>query len=339
MHAEYVFEFLTINDLKNLPRPTWLLDGLIKRGGFAQLHGKEGTWKSFAALNWALSVAAGVDWAHGRATEQGNVVYIIGEGVEEFWPRVEAWLLYHNLHEDAIMDHIRFVPEAVQLVEKEQLAAFIQGVHESLAEPPKLTVVDTLSRAIVGVNENLPEFMTQVIAAVQKIQIETGGAVLVLHHTPYNEERGRGSTALPGALDTIIGIKGKNLERMSAQLYCAKQKNSAEFDPMTIQLKEVGDSLVATFGPVQPLRVEDLSVEMLHVFNTLKRAGPNGLTAEQGSKEIGKARQTFYRYANVLVANGLADKVSHLFIAKEFGKVIPIHKAPSVVTLSHPYRG
>lgn len=335
---EYIFDFLTVHDLKNLPRPSWLLDGVIKKGGFAQLHGKEGSWKSFAALNWALSVAAGVEWTPGKRCEQGNVVYIVGEGVDEFWPRVEAWLLHRGISEDAIADHIRFVPEAVQLVQEAHLMGFLKGVHESFSEPPKLTIVDTLSRSMVGVPENESEFMTQVISAVQEIQGQTGGAVLVIHHNPYNEDRGRGSTALPGALDTIVGVRKKNSGKMTAEVFCAKQKNSAEFEPMKMQLVPAGESLVATFGAVE-VRPEDLDPSHETVLDKMRQAGLAGVTKEAVIQGTGLSRAQFYRIAKALMDNKLVDKVGPLYIAKSDTKIIRFPKVSPLVSPSHPYRG
>ena len=55
----------------------WTIKRLLPRQGLAVLFGSPGTFKSFSAMD-LLHVALGWEWA-GRATTQGDVVYIAAE--------------------------------------------------------------------------------------------------------------------------------------------------------------------------------------------------------------------------------------------------------------------
>ena len=330
--AQYVFDFYTVQELFDIPEPDWLIDGVIKRGSFAQLYGAPGTWKTFAALNWALSVASGTEWMHGKCTYPGNVVYIIGEGLDEFGKRIKAWLEHRGLALADIQDRIRFVPEAVQLLDEAQIEAFLKGLAEAFAEPPVLIIVDTLSRSLVGIDEDKAQFMTQAIHAVEVIHEQTQAAVLALHHAPYNADRGRGSSTLPGALDTIVGVRQPKKEALSAEFYCAKQKNAAEFEPMTMQLLRVGESLVATFGSKKKLVPEDLSGVPKQVWDCLVKQGTVGCTSSQVIVLTDLPRTSVYRELKLLADNDLVTKVGPLYIAKHDAKII---KFPTAGRESH----
>src|SRR4051812_37793236 len=73
------FTLISVGELLELPPPEWLIEGVIESSALGVLYGPPGCGKSFAALDWALSVATGKAW-HGREVRQGAVVYVAGEG-------------------------------------------------------------------------------------------------------------------------------------------------------------------------------------------------------------------------------------------------------------------
>ncbi len=56
------FRLVTPQGMKQLPRPEWQVDGVLHRNTLALLAGPEGTFKSFVALDLALSIAGGRPW-------------------------------------------------------------------------------------------------------------------------------------------------------------------------------------------------------------------------------------------------------------------------------------
>jgi hypothetical protein len=52
-------EYLSRAELGDLPRPAPLIEGVLNRHSYAILRGRDGTYKSFLALDWALSLATG----------------------------------------------------------------------------------------------------------------------------------------------------------------------------------------------------------------------------------------------------------------------------------------
>lgn len=314
------FDFLTISDLFDMPEPEWLIEGVIKKGSFAQLYGVPGSWKTFVALNWALSVAAGVEWMPGRKTQQGNVVYIVGEGIDDFGKRIKAWLAFRQVSLESIQNHIRFVPESVQLLDEEQVDAFLAGLAAELDAPPTLVVVDTLSRAMVGVDEDKAQYMTQAIHAAERIKEATGAAVLPLHHSPYSANRGRGSSTLPGALDAIVGMRNIKKKTMQAELHCDKQKNSSEFAPIKIKMLAVGDSLVASCEEksTEPGDPNEASPSARALLAVLDAAGPVGLSWSKWRESSQMPESSFSKALSECEASNLIQKAGKIYVSRRF---------------------
>src|SRR6478752_644137 len=125
----------------SLPAPTWLVDGIIPRGSMTAIYGKPETFKSFVALDIALSVATSQPW-HGREVEGGSVIYVAAEGGAGMSKRARAWFNHHDVHPNTAAGGCAIEPIVVGR-ESEQLENFIQRIEES-ETIPALIVLDTL---------------------------------------------------------------------------------------------------------------------------------------------------------------------------------------------------
>src|SRR5688500_12305473 len=70
--------FMTMEEMRLVEAPGWLIEGLLPSESVAMLFGVEGTHKSFIAIDMALSVAGGVPF-HGRRVDAGQVVFVAAE--------------------------------------------------------------------------------------------------------------------------------------------------------------------------------------------------------------------------------------------------------------------
>ena len=71
-----------------------------------------------------------------------------------------------------------------------------------------VVVLDTLSRATPGTDENDSKAMGQIIASAKLLQDLIGGLVLLIHHTGKDASKGmRGHSSLHAALDCAIEIR------------------------------------------------------------------------------------------------------------------------------------
>jgi hypothetical protein len=70
------FTLLDFEALQALPDATWLIDGMVPADGLGFIYGASQAGKSFLALDWALSVAAGIPW-FGHDVAGGHVGFAL----------------------------------------------------------------------------------------------------------------------------------------------------------------------------------------------------------------------------------------------------------------------
>jgi len=217
-------------DLKSLPPVDWLMQGVLTQAGSSFLVGSEGTGKSFLALDWGLSIALGIPWQGHPIRHPGPVVYIAGEGLYGISKRIAVWEARHQ----CLADHFYVLGEAVPLLQPDAVNMLLDTLAD-LPETPILMIIDTLARAIVGGDENASRDVGLAIAAADRIRHTFSAHVLTVHHK--NKNGGvRGSSAVPGATDTMIDV---TRDGSLITVTCSKQKDFEEFAPITLALRTV----------------------------------------------------------------------------------------------------
>ena len=183
------------------------IEGLLIEGAMSVIYGPSNCGKTFFATDLALHVACGWKW-RGREVEAGGVVYCALEGAHGIKNRVSAFKAHYG-----ILDGVPFgiVPVTLNLLDPkadtERLIEKIKSEAAALGVPMRWVVLDTLSRAMAGGNENSPEDMGALVTNGARIQQETGAHVTWIHHSGKDDARGaRGHSLLRAATDTEIEI-------------------------------------------------------------------------------------------------------------------------------------
>lgn len=251
---------LSGDEIETIPRPEPLLDGILYRKSLAVLFGKPGGGKSFLALDWAASIASGSWWMK-REIHPGPVLYVAAEGAEGLGMRLRAWKTSRNI---ADVSRLEWLPSTVNLFAAADVAELVTLLKR---RPYALVVIDTLARCIVGADENSAKDMGIVIDALERIRAATNATVLIVHHTPRGGENARGSTALEGAVDTMIKVKG---EEGRLLVECEKQKNATKFLPVHLRLESLGDSAVLTRTSGDPADDERMTARCAELLRLLE---------------------------------------------------------------------
>ena len=158
------FQLLTLEELKALPDPEWLIDRILPQGVLAALYGEPGAGKSFLALDWAMSVASGQPWFGGEV-KAGAAVYVYAEGASGLKLRVRAW---RNVKEGK-PDCMRVLPHSVNLLDREDVDRLTKAIGKDEDEP-KLIVIDTLARCFGDGDENAPKDMNAFVAGADTLR-------------------------------------------------------------------------------------------------------------------------------------------------------------------------
>lgn len=187
-----------------------LIKGLLDQGALSVLYGESNVGKTFVAFDIAFHVAAGLPWA-GLRTSKFAVVYVAAEGGGGARRRALA-LRKHYGEETANTAHLHFHMSGVDLrsrgADLDPLIAAVKSIEE-----PGLMVIDTLSRALAGGDENSSVDMGDLVKNIDRLRHETGAHVMVVHHSGKKEERGaRGHSLLRAAIDTEIKVADGQIE-------------------------------------------------------------------------------------------------------------------------------
>lgn len=241
---------ITVDDLDDVPDPEPLIDGWLYKDTTARLIGQPGSYKSFVALDMACCVASGRPW-HGNPVQRTAVLYVVGEGLSGYKRRIAAWCEHNGVDRAELREGLRLTRGAVQIGSPEwaELAAW------AIESKAGFVVVDTQAKATVEFDENSNPEQTRVIACLEDMRQQTGGTLLLLHHTGHaNGEasnRGRGASAWRGGVDTEL-ILTKTGERTGALLN-DRQKEAASGNQVAVTMVLIADSLAVTIEDRAPL--------------------------------------------------------------------------------------
>jgi len=193
-------EFRTISDIRNRPRPQWIVDGLIQGAGVVLIAGEPGIGKSFICLDIAARVATGTKF-FGRDVRAGRVAYVYAEGGEYLPERWAAWEQHNTTQIPE--DRLLIVEEGFNLSDPASVTAMSDQVKQRTLD---LLIIDTLSQLSSVENENDAAQLAHVLNAARSIRAaHPGMTVLIVHHVNKGEKtRIRGSSAIKANADAVI---------------------------------------------------------------------------------------------------------------------------------------
>lgn len=215
------------------------VEGLLTTSSMSVVYGPSNCGKTFFIVDMALHVAWGREW-RGRAVDRGAVVYLSLEGATGIRNRMAAFRKHHQI--DEALPFIA-MPKPINLLNDDAdvnaVVALTRHVAEVTGLPVQMVIIDTLSRAMAGGNENSPEDMTALIGNCDRIRDATGSHVCIVHHSGKDEARGaRGHSSLRAATDTEIEIK-RDPELTFSSVRIAKQRDLEAGDPFGFTLQSV----------------------------------------------------------------------------------------------------
>ena len=216
------FEALNVQDIMNLPDPEWLVESMIIERSLGFFYGPPGSGKSFVCLSLALALAAKQPtWFNKTITRTGPVIYVSSEGVSDMKFRLKAWEIATGTPIASIPFYL--VHSSMNFMQADhvnRLLRTIQNVSTMAGEPPVAIWVDTVSRVLVGADENAAQTVTQFVGACDAIRTHFSTTVIGVHHVTKSTGVMRGSSVLEGAADFAFSIdreKGDKVGFMKAQ--------------------------------------------------------------------------------------------------------------------------
>ena len=265
------------------------VENFLGVGGMSVLYGEPNSGKSFFACDLGLHIALGRPWM-GREIDGGPVLYVATEGGYGMQNRIAAFRQYHKI------DDIPFamIPASVNLLsgpaDKDAIIDAARGVKERTGQSVRLIVIDTLSRAIAGGNENASEDMGALVRHCDEIRQATGAHVMLVHHSGKDRERGaRGHSLLRAATDTEIEIS-RDADSGISIAHLRKQRNMEIGGPITFCLstvllgqnqrgKPVTSCVIESASP-QPKKLNGQPEKMRQILKSLQNGNSEWLSRE-----------------------------------------------------------
>ncbi len=223
--------------------PDWQIYSLLEKDTISQWIGEPGCGKTFFGVGSASCIATGTDF-HGLKVKQGPVVYIAGEGQNGLQRRFQAWQIRHQV---SLKSAPLFVSTVPAILCDPASIPIVQAAIDGIGEKPAAIFFDTLARNFGPGDENSTQDMSAVIASLDEIRSKYHCAIVLIHHSGHGDRsRGRGSTALKGALDAEYRLEKD--EMGTVRMTNTKMKDFAPPAPMAFKIRSVELGIKDEYG-------------------------------------------------------------------------------------------
>jgi hypothetical protein len=219
------------------------VEGLLGVGASSLVYGPSNVGKSFLILDLCACVATGRSFRGELEVDQGGVLYLSLEGRHGTINRLEAIKRRELIAAETPLfvsfDHVSLTSPSIGPTYGQIVAETCRKIEREQGVSFKLIIVDTLSRAMAGGDENSGRDMMIAVGEIDLIRGETGAHVMIVHHSGKDETRGaRGSSTLRAAVDTEIELSRPEGSAITT-MRVTKQRDFQIGPPMPFSLEVV----------------------------------------------------------------------------------------------------
>lgn len=219
-----------------------LIKGLLDQGAMSVVYGQSNVGKTFLTVDIGYHIATGLSYA-GMKTTRGHVIYLSAEGGRSITKRLSALCMKYGTTADVDFHLLR---SSIDLRRPDaDLLPLIVAI-KGLGVPVSLIVVDTLSRALAGGDENSSVDMGQIVTNFDKLREHTNAHLMVVHHSGKNQAAGaRGHSLLRAATDTEIEVSEGVIAAKKQRDLDKNWSSSFTLDVHTLGVDEDGDPVTS----------------------------------------------------------------------------------------------
>jgi KaiC/GvpD/RAD55 family RecA-like ATPase len=326
----------------------WVIKGLIPDNEVTVIYGPSGSGKTYFTAYACMCVMSGLPVLRedAKIKRQGRVAYVAAEKVGSIKKRFAQMRKYDKFFSDAEFrnDSLKIFSGNIALLDDEQFRVFseallaqysvLDGDGDNDTNQPVLLVIDTLSAAFAGIDENTSQ-MAKVVERCKDLSSRLGNcAVIIVHHSGTQEGRERGHTSLRGNVSQTLQVSGMvNPRKVEVQKVTDEAAGSIfEFDIVGGAGEEVDDDGLAipiafiqrsAFDKKESISRKKLNANGSLVMQAWAKAWDSRGEAAVVSVELLDLHieQAFSivssKKRKQLVENGLKDVVTKYYLVKE----------------------
>jgi hypothetical protein len=298
-------------------RVLWTVKYVLPQTGTGLLAGQWGMFKTFTALDLALSIILGTHFANRyRVKRAGGVLYLAAEGAAGIESRFDAAVKHRKVDQPLPFYHRGDVPRLLARGGVDNICRIANEAAEralkDFGAPLSLITIDTIALA-AGYRKsgdgNDGAATAELMGAMSKISQRTGAFVLGLDHYGKDIKAGTiGSSEKEGAAETVLAALGKRTDAghvSSTRLALRKVREGMAGDELmftpkilTLGEDEDGDDITTRVidwhERIQPSAEERKLLEAAYAIVT-ERGAPFGddspiTTAEWNAAYLGPLR-------------------------------------------------
>ena len=232
----------------------------FERDAMSLVYGPWGCCKTFLVLDCALHVSMGKPWGGSRVTP-GLTVYCAVEAGRAIQNRIFAFKRHHRLEGvdlpfEAVLSPLDLCHRVPEPNDAQRLWTLVKEIEERFAMPVILLIVDTVSRALGGGDENSSSDVGSFITSLDLLREHLAGChILGIHHLGKDASKGaRGHSSLSCAVDTAVEV-----QRAADGVYAAsmtKQRDGPKAPPRCFRIKPVQIGIDEDLEPVTSCVIE-----------------------------------------------------------------------------------
>jgi RecA-family ATPase len=265
----------------------WLLRPYLEKNCSVLMYGDLGTFKSFLALLWALTLAL---LGH-------QVVYLSAEG-KGLGRRIKGWAIDRFGEEwESRLKSLPFF--AIEQPLNLSAAAVVESLVEHIGEgaiQPAAIFVDTISKNSNGMVERSTEDATEYLNLTDsELRARFECCIVMVHHTGHSaKDRARGPYALMANTDANFRVERSDPDAMVLTVTAGRMKDSESPPPFSLAARVVktGD-LDEDGNPITTLVLDSSEVVAAKPKRPSGRAQKSILSALERRRREGEGAQVW----------------------------------------------
>jgi len=212
--------------------PDPLIESVLDSSGVGIAYGESSIGKTFVVMSMAYAIAAGKSWG-GKKVKQGGVLYVATEGFGGMRKRVRALKKQFGGGDIPFRVMLASINIHKNKADAELIAREAKQMEEDFGVPVRLVVIDTMSAAMAGADENSAQEASIVLQRMNQIARAANCSVLGVHHTGKNKDGGaRGSYVFKANADFMLEIR-------QGEIVAEKKRDDEKIQPIGFNLKVV----------------------------------------------------------------------------------------------------